>query len=377
MANETHVQFAHSSGMTENDGINSPLLPSSGEVYDGELAVNYLKDMEVISFRNNSGEVVTISSDKLSKRKYNQWFKGEGVQSFKTLPGNIASGICSIAEGAAPEISGITGNPFGYTKQFITEDFAKITLSSQLGQSYKTTTVMASTAAAQTLGDLQMFVSEIDGNDLTLKGNTQQLSASTSGNIYLYTLTDSAGTLSGTAAFGECSHAEGMATVAFGKASHAEGCSSYALGDYSHAEGISNAAIGEASHAAGYASSASGHYSCAVGEGIVTPGGAQFSCGRYNTMTDGILFSVGCGTDDGNRKDAFYVSATTGEGGSTIAYLCIDGMNTYVSFSNSDPRNPNPLLQALQTNYKDSGRTSFTLNEIFNVNNVNNNTPHE
>jgi len=365
MANKAHVQFTHSSGMTENGGINSPLLPASGEVYDGELAVNYLKDMETISFRNNSGDVVTISSDKLSARKYNKWLKGEGVQSFKTLPGNIASGNYSIAEGAAPEFSGISANPFMYTKQFITEDFAKITLSSQLDNSYKTKTVLASTAEAQTMDDLQMVVSEIDGNDLMLIGNTLQLSASTDGNIYLYTLAGTAGTVNGTIASGECSHAEGMGTVAGGAASHAEGLSSSAIGNYSHAEGVSNIASGMASHAAGHASSAIGNYSSAIGEGIITPGDAQFSCGRYNSNANGILFSVGCGTSDDDRRDAFYVSATTQDGG-PVAYLCIDGINTYVSFSRAD--SDDALLTALQAKYHDSGRTSFTLNEIFNVN---------
>lgn len=369
MANETHVQFAHSSGMTENNGINAPLLPSSGEVYDGELAVNYLKDMETISFRNNSGDVVTISSDKLSARKYNKWFKGEGVQSFKTLPGNIAYGNYSIAEGAASEFTGIPASPFGYTKQFITDDFAKITLSSQLDNSYKTKTVLASTSAAQTLDDLQMVVSEIDGNDLILVGNTRQLSASTGGNIYLYTL-GTTGTANGTIASGECSHAEGMGTVAGGIASHAEGLSSSAIGDYSHAEGVSNIASGMASHAAGHASSAIGDYSSAIGEGIITPGGAQFSCGRYNSNTSGILFSVGCGTDNEHRKDSFYVSATT-QDGRPVAYLCIDGINTYVSFSDAVSADTLALLDALQIKYGDTGRTSFTLNEIFNVNNQN------
>lgn len=367
MANETHVQFTHSSGMTVNNGINSPLLPSSGEVYDGELAVNYLKDMETISFRNNSGDIVTISSDKLSARKYNKWFKGEGVQSFKTLPGNIASGNYSIAEGAASGFSGISENPFVYTKQFITEDFAKITLSSPLDNSYKTKTVLASTAAAQTLDDLQMVVSEIDGNDLMLVGNTRQLSASTGGNIFLYTL-GTAGTANGTIASGECSHAEGMGTVAGGNASHAEGLSSSAIGDYSHAEGVSNIASGIASHAAGHASSAIGDYSSAIGEGIITPGAAQFSCGRYNSNTPGILFSVGCGTSDNDRRDVFCVSSTT-QGEEDDVYLCIDGINTYVSFS--DASAGDALLTALQTKYADTGRTSFTLSEIFNVNNPN------
>lgn len=375
MANETHVQFAHSSGMTENNGINAPLLPSSGEVYDGELAVNYLKDMETISFRNNSGDVVTISSDKLSARKHNKWFKGEGAQSFKTLPGNIAYGNYSIAEGAAPEFVQITQNPFVYTKQFITEDFAKITLSPKLDNSYKTKTVLATTAATapQTLDDLQMVVSEIDGSDLMLIGNTRQLSASTGGNIYLYALTNTAGTMNGTIASGECSHAEGMGTVAGGIASHAEGLSSSAIGDCSHAEGISNIASGMASHAAGRASSAIGDYSSAIGEGIITPGGAQFSCGRYNSNANGILFSVGCGTDNEHRKDAFYVSATT-QSGDPVAYLCIDGLNTYVSFSGASTVFDTSLLAALQNKYGDTGRTSFTLNEIFNVNSNNQNS---
>ena len=78
MANETHVQFLRSNQITESDGISAPLLPSSSEVYDGELAVTYKDGFETISFKNSNGEIVTISSDKENERKYSLWHPGTG-----------------------------------------------------------------------------------------------------------------------------------------------------------------------------------------------------------------------------------------------------------------------------------------------------------
>ncbi len=127
-----------------------------------------------------------------------------------------------------------------------------------------------------------------------------------------------------TVASGACSHAEGSKTKAAGVESHAEGISTSAKGSYSHSEGYGSAALGAASHAEGGQTSAWGQYSHASGR--VTNAYASYSfaagnatradyagqtaVGRYNSKpSDDSVFTVGVGTSDSERKNAFNVYA--------------------------------------------------------------------
>lgn len=131
---------------------------------------------------------------------------------------------------------------------------------------------------------------------------------------------------------GENSHAEGRGSEANGDASHAEGSSS-ANGDFSHAEGRANAngntahaegssiADGDASHAEGYSTNSKGKFSHTEGYYTIANNINEHASGRFNASnTSGsdsnnswkgnninTLFSIGNGTKENNRKNAFEV----------------------------------------------------------------------
>ena len=114
-------------------------------------------------------------------------------------------------------------------------------------------------------------------------------------------------------------HAEGMFTTANKMGSHAEGRSTMALGNYAHAEGESTSASGVDSHAEGYGTVASGTAAHAEGYNTKTTNIAEHASGYYNNSTivsassfnassaTGTLFSIGNGTSNSNRHNAFEV----------------------------------------------------------------------
>lgn len=145
-----------------------------------------------------------------------------------------------------------------------------------------------------------------------------------------------------TLARGSASHAEGAATQSLGRASHAEGRHSVAKGNYSHAEGFdtfaganggnllpsitstskgyfthaeghNTLAEGNSSHAEGKGTKAVGDVSHAEGYGTIAKNPYEHASGKYNKSTsstnDGTatIFSVGIGTSDSDRKNAFEV----------------------------------------------------------------------
>lgn len=113
----------------------------------------------------------------------------------------------------------------------------------------------------------------------------------------------------GAYARGTCSHAEGINSKATGYASHAEGNYSIAKGSYSHAEGDQTEAIGYASHAGGYKSSASAPDSFCHGKELRTVGiEPQAAFGCFNETNSSMLFSIGNGSSDTDRKNAFSIN---------------------------------------------------------------------
>ena len=140
---------------------------------------------------------------------------------------------------------------------------------------------------------------------------------------------------SGTTASGICSHAEGTGTIANGNHSHAEGNRTTASGLYSHSEGFSTQANGTNSHSEGRNTIANeihshseglntiagGMASHAEGEYTITTNRAEHASGVYNssisantqiisaltTSPTATLFSVGNGTAENRRKNAFEI----------------------------------------------------------------------
>lgn len=108
-------------------------------------------------------------------------------------------------------------------------------------------------------------------------------------------------------------HAEGEGTQAIGNYSHAEGRYTKTESAYDHAEGLSTIASGGGSHAEGYGCKANSLASHAEGYYTYTSNWGEHACGQYNVSTYGkTLMSVGDGTSEENRHNAFEVTVTGG-----------------------------------------------------------------
>lgn len=119
---------------------------------------------------------------------------------------------------------------------------------------------------------------------------------------------------SSTIATGNYSHAEGAGSNAVGDNSHAEGSNTVSEGDSGHAEGSNTKAIAEYSHAEGYNTVANGMSSHSEGFYTITNNQGEHACGKYNSSqvsgndtTTNTQFSVGIGTSDTDRKNAFEI----------------------------------------------------------------------
>lgn len=116
----------------------------------------------------------------------------------------------------------------------------------------------------------------------------------------------------GNTANGNYSHAEGEFTTASGGYSHAEGIHTTASGEMSHAEGNETTASGANSHAEGYSTTASGNSSHTGGTGTKALHDNEVAYGKYNESKDDTVFSVGDGTADNARHNAFEITKTGG-----------------------------------------------------------------
>lgn len=115
---------------------------------------------------------------------------------------------------------------------------------------------------------------------------------------------------SNTTASGAYSHAEGVGSVAEGQCSHAEGYHTYAT-NYAHAEGQGKA-NGWGSHAEG-TGTANGELSHASGFDTIANNNYEAAYGAYNVSNEDTLFSVGDGTWDNTRHNAFEITKTGGK----------------------------------------------------------------
>jgi hypothetical protein len=106
-----------------------------------------------------------------------------------------------------------------------------------------------------------------------------------------------------TYASGKRSHSEGLATSATSDASHSEGNETTASGMYSHAEGWSTTANGQGAHAEGQATTASGNYSHA--EGWSTTANSEYSHaeGAYTLVYGGAVYAHAEGRETSAMTD--------------------------------------------------------------------------
>lgn len=129
-----------------------------------------------------------------------------------------------------------------------------------------------------------------------------------------------------TTASGDFSHAEGLKTTASqsythtegyntssnAPAAHAEGYSSIAAGQASHAEGQGTQAVGNNSHSGGYGASSFNNSSFSHGIYTVANKDAEIAVGKYNKSSSDTLFSIGDGTSDSARHNAFEITKSGG-----------------------------------------------------------------
>lgn len=112
---------------------------------------------------------------------------------------------------------------------------------------------------------------------------------------------------------GICSDAEGWHTTASGDYSHTEGLATTASNRCSHAEGVSTVASGEYSHAEGVGAVAFGNYSHARGYNTIANNSCETASGKYNVSNSDTLFSIGDGTADDARHNAFEITTDGGK----------------------------------------------------------------
>ena len=169
------------------------------------------------------------------------------------------------------------------------------------------------------------YAAHAEGNETTASGNSSHAegqSTTASGN-------NSHAEGNNTTASGNCSHAEGYSSdkvtqlitdflngnitkddiintwktkkfsVAHGNESHVEGQDNLSLGHYSHTEGLCTVATGNQSHTSGY-------YTKALHDN-------EAAYGKYNESNDNTLFSIGDGTADDARHNAFEITTTGGK----------------------------------------------------------------
>lgn len=109
------------------------------------------------------------------------------------------------------------------------------------------------------------------------------------------------------------SHAEGYLCTASSDNSHAEGNNTTASGAHSHAEGSTTTASGIGSHSGGTSSTASGDYSFAHGMYVESNNSCEVSLGKFNKSSSDTRFSIGDGTSDTARHNAFEITTSGGK----------------------------------------------------------------
>jgi hypothetical protein len=120
-------------------------------------------------------------------------------------------------------------------------------------------------------------------------------------------------------ALGRESEASGSYSLSAGRSTEASGFSSSALGYESRATGSTSTAMGRKTRAAGtystalgYESIARGNTSYAAGIGIIAKELGEYSVGSYNDTLNSLIFSVGNGSANNARNNAFQIYKSSG-----------------------------------------------------------------
>ena len=240
----------------------SPKLPAASALVEGEIAINFGKDVETLSIKNESGDVVTFSSDNYyTEKKLGSGFTGanSGVTVTDAILWASGTGLNSVVlKGSSGTASGDYSVAEGYQTSAMTQYSHT--------EGYKTFVNGYGSEHAEGYSTSAINYSHAEGQ------NTKAINYSHSEG-------------SNTQAIGNYSHAEGQYTVASGYGSHAEGQATSAMTYYSHAEGYETVANGPSSHAEGYYTKANGESSHA--EGYYTSAMTYSHAEGYETVANG------------------------------------------------------------------------------------------
>ena len=142
-------------------------------------------------------------------------------------------------------------------------------------------------------------------------------------------------------ASGECAIAEGNHCIARGSNSKAEGAYNETIGAGSKAYGYKNKALGTYSVVGGYASESgtegSYSYTFAQGYGVKAPYNKTAVFGVYNNPIPKRIFTVGNGSNDENRSNAFSI---TEKGNCIAAKSFINNSADYAEYFEWEDGNP-------------------------------------
>lgn len=309
------------SKLKNQDG--SPQLPSASALVEGEIAINFGKDVETLSIKNESGDVVTFSSDNYySEKKLGSAFTGanSAVTVTDVIEENkeiIAAALTDLDERKL-DASAYTPTEelwvSGTGLNSVVLKNSSGTASSDFAIADGVVTTASGPVAHAEGGRTSATTAFAHSEGLETIANGMYSHAEGWGTIASGQASHTEGT--GTTASGNYSHAEGAVTTASGSVSHAEGISTEAIGEGSHAEGNDTKASGECSHAEGSNTVSNGLFSHAEGEMTITSNRAEHANGFYNISLSEVpgatghsgntLFSVGNG-DYETRHNAFEI----------------------------------------------------------------------
>ena len=317
-----------------------PQLPLSSALVEGEIAVNYAKDVETLSIKNESGTVVTFSSDNYyTEQKLGSGFTGA----------NSAKTVTEAIEEIQPNVNAdwdetdetspafIENKPFGDVCEYVTGYDDTFTASTMGPSHYGIGGLHFSGSTVFRHGDTyrvtindDVYVTNavyFDGTNLALNleegasspyNDTWSIFNTSAGFVFASTEIEYGDTVhlkveqlvcttklidnkyinsswekgtgvnsvkligNGGTASGEFSVSEGYQTTASGSGSHAEGGLTEANGTYSHAEGWTTFANSSYSHTEGAFTQTNKDYSHAEGYSTSTRNEYEHASGRYN-----------------------------------------------------------------------------------------------
>lgn len=284
-----------------------PQLPSAASLVEGEIAINFAENVETLSIKNESGDVVTFSSDNYyTEKKLGSGFTG--ANSAVTVTDVIEENEEIIAA-ALTDIDERKLDASAYTPSVELWEAGDGNNSAMLKNGNNT--VSGELAVAEGSGNIVSGnYSHAEGLDTRAVGENGSHAEGMSTSATSYQAhAEGISTL----ASGSSSHAEGGNTIASGNQSHAEGFGTKASGNSSHAEGGGTIASGNSSHAEGIYTQAIASASHAEGRNTIANNDSEHASGQYNISNTGAtssaqtLFSVGNGTADNARHNAFEI----------------------------------------------------------------------